>query len=244
MRHLTVNATGGLLVAVTLLVAAGCVRQKIEIAPEDTTGKAPSGMVPVRGIDADEVWAKAGINLARYNRILIAPPDLQFRAVKRVGPGKLASDYPVADDDRQRLADTFSAALREALAGSRRFSIVESSGPGVLLLNTNLTDIVSHVAPDEPGREQIYVDVLGSARLTLALADAETGERLAEATERRAEADPFDDPQRLSAASTVNSVTAWAEIRRSARRLATAVARTLDQLHTQGRMPGSGDSPP
>ena len=91
------------------------------------------------------------------------------------------------------------------------------------------------IGTEEPGRNEIFLDEVGRATLVVELQDAQGGEILARAVDRRA-ADPVDSTG--TNVSRVTSVQAWTEVRRLARRWASIVTQRIDQLHTRGRMPG------
>jgi Protein of unknown function (DUF3313) len=225
-----------------LALAAGCSAPAPVV---DTNAPAWDGMVPVRDSGLKEAWIKPDIDLSRYEQMLLLPVEVQFRAVR---PAALSAvgrsqdrEFPLSPADQQRLVDTVTEVFREELAKSRHLALVTESGPGVLLVRTSLLDIVSKVPPEEPGRSEIYLDEVGAATLVLELQDAQSGETLARAVDRRA-ADPVD--ANGTNVSRVTSVQAWTEVRRVARRWASLVTQRIDQLHTRGRMPGQDPAKP
>lgn len=225
-----------------LALAAGCSAPAPVI---DAGAPTYDGMVPVRDPGLKEAWLKPDIDLSRYEQMLLLPVEVQFRAVR---PAALSAvgrsqdrEFPLSPADQQRLVDTVTGVFREELAKSRHLALVTESGPGVLLVRTSLLDIVSKVPPEEPGRSEIYLDEVGAATLVLELQDAQSGETLARAVDRRA-ADPVDYTG--TNVSRVTSVQAWTEVRRVARRWASIVTQRIDQLHTRGRMPGQDPAKP
>lgn len=233
-------STGALLAACAALAACSAPTPAM-----DPDGPTYDGMVPVRDSGMKEAWVKPDINLASYRRILLLPIDVQFRAIRpAAGTGLYRSqdrEFPLRDVDKQRLVDTVTEVFREELAKSRTMTLTTESGPDVLLVRTSLLDIVSKVPPEGAGRSEIFLDEVGEATLVLELQDAQSGETLARAVDRRA-ADPVDYTG--TNVSRVTSVQAWAEVRRVARRWAGTVTQRLDQLHTRGRMPGQDPAEP
>lgn len=197
------------------------------------------GMVPLRDSGMKEAWIKPDINLSTYQRMLLLPVEVQFRAVRPAAGTTLArtqdTEFPLRDVDKQRLVDTVTAVFREELAKSRHLALTTEAGPDVLVVRPSLLDIVSRVPPEPSARYDLFLDEVGEATLVLELQDSLSGETLARAVDRRA-ADPVDDLN--SNVSRVTSVTAWTEVRRVARRWASIVTQRIDQLHTRGRMPG------
>jgi hypothetical protein len=211
----------------------------------DTEAPTYDGMVPVRDSGMKEAWVKPDIDLSRYERMLLLPVEVQFRAVR---PAALSAvgrsqdrEFPLRPVDQQRLVDIVTEVFREELAKSRHLALVTEPGPDVLMVRASLLDIVSKVPPEEAGRSEIFLDEIGAATLVLELQDSQSGETLARAVDRRA-ADPVDYTG--TNVSRVTSVTAWTEVRRVARRWASTVTQRIDQLHTRGRMPGQDPAGP
>lgn len=235
MRHSTSGrALAAGLVAGLLVVACTPTTPVIE-----TGGPTFDGMVPVRDSGLEEAWAKPDIDLGAYRQLLLAPVELQFRAVRpaagtAVGRSQ-AKEFPINATDRQRFADLVTEVFREELGKSRTMTLATAPGPDVLVVHVALQDIVSRLPPEEAGRSEIYLDKVGEATLVLELKDAESGETLARAVDRRA-ADPVDDPG--TTVTRVTTVTAWSEVRRVARRWASTVTTRIDQLQSRGRSPG------
>lgn len=233
---------------VTGTVLAACLAVTACTPPEPLIqADAPTydGMVPVRDSGLQEAWVKPDINLSSYERLQLLPVEVQFRAVRPTAGTTLGrsrdTEFPLRDVDKQRLVDTVTEVFREELAKSRHLTLTTGPGPDVLVVRTSLLDIVSKVPPEEPGRNEIFLDQVGEATLVLELQDSLSGETLARAVDRRA-ADPVDGIG--TNVSRVTSVTAWTEVRRVARRWASTVTRRIDQLHTRGRMPGQDPAQP
>jgi len=206
----------------------------------DMEGETYDGMVPVRDSGMKEAWVKPDINISSYKHVLLLPAEMQYRAVRPTAGSGLSrsttTEFPISPANQKRLVDTVTEVFREELAKSRTLTLTDQPGPDVLLVRISLLDIVSKVPPEGPGRTEIYLDEVGAATLVLELQDSMSGETLARAVDRRA----ADRPDTLSgpgSVSRVTTVTAWSDVRRVARRWASAVTRRIDQLHTRGRMP-------
>lgn len=223
---------------VAILAVAACAARNPAILNDGATD---GGMLPVRDSGMKEAWVKPDINFGSYRHILLLPTEVQFRTVRPgAGTGLTRSrdhEFPVSPADSQRLVDTFNEIAREELATSRHLTLTDTPGPDVLLVRISLQDIVSRVPPEGPGRTDVYLDEIGAATLVLELQDGSSREVLARTVERRV-ADPVDGLDGPGTVSRVTAVTVWSEVRRAARRFAAGVTRRIDQLHTQGRMPG------
>ncbi len=204
-------------------------------------GSADGSMLPVRDSGMKEAWVRPDVNFSSYRQILLLPTDVQFRAVRPGAGNDLARsrdrEFPVPPADRQRLVDIFNEVAREELGTSRHLTLTDARGPDVLLVKISLLDVISRVPPEGPGRTDVYLDEIGAATLVLELQDGTSGATLARAVERRT-ADPVDGLDGPGRVSRVTSVTVWSEVRRTARRFATAATRWIDQLQPRGRMTG------
>lgn len=230
------------------ILLAACIALGACAAPApviDSDAPTWDGMVPVRDAGLKEAWVKPDINLASYERMVLLPIEVQFRAVRPTAGTTLYRsqdrEFPLSTADQKRLVDTVTEVFREELAKSRHLALVTEAGPDVLVVRTSLLDIVSKVPPEVAGRNEIFLDEVGEATLVLELQDSQSGETLARAVDRRA-ADPVDYGD--TNVSRVTSVEAWTEVRRVARRWASTVTRRIDQLHTRGRMPGQDPARP
>lgn len=222
-----------LLTALLATGTGGCTRPGTVPLPE---GANYDGLVPIEVAGLKNAWAKPDIDLAGYSRMRLAPVEVQFRAT-RPGAGSpmrrsQEREFPLSPANQQKLVDTVTEIFREELAKSRRLSLTEDTGADVLLVRTSLIDIVSRVPPEGPGREDFYLDEVGEATLVVEIQDAESGELLARAVDRRA-ADPPSGTGGTSNLTWTTSVTAWSEVRRLARRWGTVVTRRIDELHSR-----------
>lgn len=207
----------------------------------DTSGETYDGMVPVRDSGMKEAWVKPDIDISGYQKMQLLPIEVQYRAV-RPGTGTSrsrsnATEFPISPANQERLTTMVTEVFREELAKSRTLALATGPGPDVLLVRVSLLDVVSKVPPEGPGRTEIFLDEVGAATLVLELKDSMSGETLARAVDRRAAETP-DGIRGIGTVARTNSVTAWSDVRRVARRWASAVTRRIDQLHTRGRMPG------
>ncbi len=236
LRQSSFRARTLILLLLTLGIAACGARTVVsrsDVAPDW------EGLIPVAHGGTRLEWIRPGLDLRGYDRLLVMPAELRFRAVRASAPPRTASttEFPITPANRERLARTVDEILTEELARSR-LSRADAPGPGVLALKVTLADIVSRVPPEEPGRSQIYLDRVGEATLVSEIHDSLSGELLARSVERREARAPGDLGSRLLT-SEANPVTAWSEVRRVVRRWARQAREGLDALHAAH---GSGDA--
>ena len=186
-------------VAIPAAIALACVGLMAACATTQQTGAAqPSGFLgdysqlqSGRGDQAQLLYIHLDADFSRYSKVLIDPVT-----VWRAGDSRLAE---LPEDEAQRLADYFAAALRREIA--REFELATSPGPGVLRIRAAITevsgsnvalDIASTVLP--PVRAISAIKRLatgthafvGRASIEIEILDAESGERLVAAVDERA----------------------------------------------------------
>jgi hypothetical protein len=210
------------------LVVAGCASPPPRIATGPDAETTHDGLVRVDHSRFQQAWVDPTIDLAGYGRILVGPPQFQYRAARDLSQSAArrssTSEFAISETNRQRLETTANEIFREELAASKRFTVTDAPGPDVLIVRSGLLDIVSRVPPEVSGRGDIYLDRVGEATLVLELVDSMSGEVLARAAERRA-AERAGDMAMVS-----SSVTTWNEVRRLLRRWAVRLREGLDSF--------------
>ena len=187
------------------------------------------GLVEVKGV-FKQTLINPNVDLGEYTKIMIVPAEFEFRAVKGNPRSTLAytrstkSEFPMTEREKERAVKTITEAFEKEFAKSN-LQIVEEPGDDVLILRGGFFDIVNKVPPEMIGAGETYVRSAGQATLFVEALDSQTGEVLYRAGERnevhRAGRDLFH----------ANSVTANAEVRRWASRLARKMVKGLEQAH-------------
>jgi hypothetical protein len=216
-------------VTLSTLVALGALGISAAVA-------APASDQPpkVRNPRLEVQWANPDIHPAPFDRVMLAPIELEFRPVEPmagpVGTSSTRTEFPVPEQSRERIARDFDEIFREELADNRRYTLTDRPGPGVLLVRPALRDIVSRVPPEEPiGASKVYVDTVGEATLVVDFIDAATGQVLGAAADRRT-AEPAGSIGTFGAVRA-NSVGTGFEVRRLAHRWATSLESRIEQLY-------------
>ncbi|MCE7897197.1 MAG: DUF3313 family protein [Gammaproteobacteria bacterium PRO8] len=216
-----------------LLVSLGAASIALAAAPSTPSEKS----LDVRNPRLEVQWA-SDARPAPFTQVLLAPVELQFREVPSLaGPPGMPgtrSEFPVNERDREALARDANRILREELAKSTHFTLVDQAAAGVLVLQPALRDIVSKVPPEEPpGRSTVLLDSAGEATLVVTLVDGASGQVLGSASDRRdAEGSSgYDD----FGAIRSNSVAVGQEVRRVLRRWGMSLERRVEQLYFAAR---------
>jgi hypothetical protein len=216
------------LVLLTLAVIAvnGCASSHvIDAGPEAQISY--DGLVRVDSSRVENFWARPDIDYASYTKIVLADPEIEFRAPSRSDTvGGSTEEFPLSEADQQSLVLTVKGIFLEELADNRYFTFVEDRGPDVLTLDVRLLDFVAlvpkRIDPDDPSF--VYFSSAGEMTLVVEAHDSITGEILARAVERRAAG---------IAAEGIHSSrrNGWAEINPLARHWAEIIRERLDQIH-------------
>jgi hypothetical protein len=220
------------LVALLTAVQSGA-KPKIQTGPAAEITH--DGLTRVDRSVMDLAWVKADLDLHGYDKLMLAGVEMAFREVDAKGgyyrPGRSdQTEFPISAESRAKLREVFGQTFREELGKSKRYTLTDKPGPGVLVLVGTLIDIVSAVPPDNaPGRYEVYLRSVGEATLVLELRDSVTNEVLARVADRRAAAT-------AGYPINANPVTAWSEVGRLARSWATLLRNRLDQVTTVGEM--------
>ncbi len=216
------------LVLTAIVIASGCVSKPPSFQEGPDAELSFDGLVRIDHSAFQRVWADPEADLAGYTKILPMKANIDFRAVKSSAGSSMRSssetEFPINDNNRDKLVDTIGEILREEVSGNKRFSIVDKPAQDTLILSVSLLDIVSNVPPDRVGRSDIYLSRVGEITIVLELKDSLSGETLLRAAERSA-------VERVgNQGMLANSVTTWAEVRRLARRWGTKIRTGLESL--------------
>lgn len=185
------------------------------------------GLHKVDNSQADEAWAKPGLDLSKYTKIMTASAGIEYRPVKDRGNSsyvrRQGGPYFIDEESRDDFEGLVKTVFDEELDKIERFEIVTEPGPDTLLVAGGLLDVVSYVPPDlVGGRSEVFLSSIGEATLVLELRDSETGAILARSVDRRA-AETMGGSMTRS-----NSVTNKSEVRRLIRFWATRLRESLD----------------
>ena len=119
------------------------------------------------------------------------------------------------------------------LERSKLFQVVDTVGPGTLIVRTGVLDIVSNVPPSFTGTAKVYLSDIGEATLLFELIDASTGVIQARAAERRR----IQPPGRLHEVSTVPASPArvWSEVQRWAANAGRDLLKALEKARKKAQ---------
>ena len=213
---------------VTLLVF-GCATSTPTIDTGPDAEVTFDGLHEIKGGTADKSWARPDMDLSQYSKIRLQGAGIEYRPGGEAGRTSMARSrggpYEVTDKQKERLRQVVAEAFLDELGKSEKYTLVNESGPDVLLVRGALLDVVSYVPPEAVGgRVDVYLSSIGEATLVLEVRDSITEAILARAVDRRAAEDMGGMMQES------NRVTNTSEVRRLAKRWASLLRTRLDEF--------------
>jgi len=207
--------------AASVLVLAGCAASTPTIDTSPEAEVTFDGLHEVKGGSADQSWARPGVDLSQYSKIMLQGAGIEYRPGGESGRSFSARSrggpYEVTEQQKAGLRAIVGEVFLAELSKSEHFTIVSEPGPDVLLVRGTILDVVSYVPPEPIGPGAIYLSKVGEATLVLELRDSITDAILARAVDRGV----AEDMTRVSKSSTVTNtamvkrlVGSWARLLR------------------------------
>ncbi len=181
-----------------------------------------------------ETWVRPDADMSRFDRLYLWDSLFQFREGGHSASGTEISrsreegPFAVRKEDQEQFKKLVRKTVSTVLAGSKRFDLVDTVGPGTLLVRPAILDIVSNVPPNVAGtRTNVYLTSVGEATIVFELIDAETGVIQARVGERRR----IQAPGRMHQVNTqpANSATIWNDVKLWANDVAQTLRRELEK---------------
>jgi hypothetical protein len=210
------------MMAAALALMAGCAGSSPTLDTTDEAEMSYDGLYPVKGGTADQAWAREGVDLSQYSKIMLQGVGIEYRPGGETGRLYRANSrddhYEISASQKERLQELVRSTFLEELGRSEHFTIVNEPGPDVLQIRGGLLDVVSYVPPDPIGRTEIYLSRVGEATLVLEIRDSVTDAVFVRAVDRRAAEDTargFVESNRVQNRSEVRRmVQVWARLLR------------------------------
>ena len=149
-----------------------------------------SGLVKVKNKTVDLLYKRPDATLAKYNKVILKPIDVQFS--KNFDPGQGSVLYKMNPPDREKikteLAEQFAKVFQKELEEKGGYPVVTESGADVLEMRAAIVNLYIN-APDvsmqTAGRVKTYSADAGEMTLVMELRDSVSGAILAQAYDRR-----------------------------------------------------------
>jgi hypothetical protein len=203
------------------------VQEDIDQVVEERYGHLEKGKTGFR-----ETWVNPNTDWTTFDKLYLWDAEFQFRDV---GPARRTRstmmntrqrEFGISDEDRLKFEEVVSDIFVEEIQKARNFALVDVIGPNTLIIRGAVLDIISRVPPESIGMVDVYLASVGEATLVLELIDVTNGEVAAVVAERRAFQSHGGN---IDMATRATSATAWAEVRRWARREAVTLRKELEK---------------
>jgi len=219
-----------LLLTVVVFLAAGVVLAQDE---KEVTGS--DDLVKQKSSQFQEVWVQPDADISKYSKLYLWNSIFQFRDVSdnnvnRTTTAMMRGDqghFTIAEEDQEKFKKLVIDVVVKELGRSKQFEIVDTVGPGTLLIRAAVLDIVSNVPPNVGRSANVHLNSMGEATFVFELIDADTGVIQARTADRRY-IQPPSAMNTVSSAPT-NSATAWNYVEMWAQDQAMTLRRALDK---------------
>ena len=221
---------------VTSCFAAAVLAASLSHAQGATPGVEVTGgdqLVEKKGAFA-ATWVRPDADISRYSKLYLWEPEFKFREGGETSAGTtskmLSGDsgpFAIRPEDRERFKQLVRDAFVAELARSKMFEVVDTVGPGTLIVRAGFVDITSNVPPNVSRYGNVHLAAVGEATIFFELIDASTGVIQARAGERRL-IQPEARMRGVNSAPT-NSATVWRDVELWAHEQARALRQALEK---------------
>ena len=220
---------------IACLFAVICLVAGIAPAQEKTEVTGSEDLVKQKSSQFQEMWVNPDADISKYSKLYLWNSIFQFRdvsdnKVNRTTTSMLRGDqghFTVPPEEQEKFKKLVIDVVVKEIGRSKQFDIVESVGPGTLLIRAAVLDIVSNVPPDVGRSANVHLNSMGEATFVFELIDAETGVIQVRTADRRY-IQPPSAMNTVNAAPT-NTATAWKYVEMWAQDQAMTLRRQLDK---------------
>lgn len=211
----------------TLIVATALAVAACGPMPADVAGDLSyEGLERVDARRLDIAFVRPGVSFNSYDGLQLGEPELAFRT-----PERSERQFPLTPEQKARFRDLLATSFSKEFSDTEELQLRNESGPGVLVLNVRVQDIVATIPPrgiGMAGRASIALEAVGEATLVLELRDSETNEILARAVDARA-------VEGIAITIDGQPITRWEDVERLCAQWAIVARRGLETLVNEER---------
>jgi len=138
-----------------------------------------------------ETYVNMHADFTQYTKLYLGDAYFDYRDAGRAQNYRTSvyttsrkGTFGISEADRKKFEEIVDEAFTKELTKGKRFKIVDSLGPGTIIMRGAVVDIVSRVPPEFVGRSEVYLSTVGEATLIMEFLDGQTGEVLARIAER------------------------------------------------------------
>ena len=213
--------------AIVILSMAGCASQPpiLDMSPDAEITF--DGLREIEHPTTDKAWAKPGLQLSGYSKIMIQSAGIEYRPGGETSRSSIAisrgGEFALTEKTKARFREIVGEVFLDELAKSEKFTLVNEPGQDVLIVRGALLDVVSYVPPDRIGRSDVYLSQIGAVTLVLEIRDSMTDAIYIRAVDRDAIGGNSVVQESSRPANT-------AEVKQTVRRWARLVRTNLDSF--------------
>jgi hypothetical protein len=141
---------------------------------------AEEGLKPVKITGLDHVYARPGINLSAYDKVMLDPVEVSF--AKSVKPDRAGGPITAGEKQeiRSQLGKIFQEELEKELTRAHGYVLVTHADTDVLRIRAEIRDLyINAPAVPSSGPTRPYAVSVGEMQLVAELRDAPTGALIA-----------------------------------------------------------------
>ena len=221
-----------------LLFVAAALMTGVSSAQQESAADAAMGvddLVRTKG-RFKETWVRPGADFSQYGKLDARRPEFQYRDVGEAKGSQSTTamlrqgekPYAFTEESKQRFEAVVIETFAREMRRSKVLEVVDAEGPGTLVFQARLLDVVRNVPPDFMGSGDIYVSAVGQADLVLDVIDSETGAILLRFMEPRCRIQPQDRLYEVGSVPAYSN-TAFAEVERWARWVARDARKDIEK---------------
>ena len=219
-----------------MLIAVSCLLVGIVSAEEpqqQVTGS--EDLVKQKSSQFQELWVNPDADMSKYGKLYLWNSVFQFRDVGDTNVNRTTTamlrnyqdHFAVPEEDQEKFKKLVVEVVVKEIGRSKQFDVVDTVGPGTLLIRAAVLDIVSNVPPNVGRQANVHLSSMGEATFVFELIDAETGVIQVRTADRRY-IQPPSAMNTVNAAPT-NSATTWNYVELWAQDQAMTLRRELDK---------------
>lgn len=222
-KRLSGSALGGF--AMVTILVGGCAQTPVlDMSPGAEVTF--DGLHEIKHATAHKAWAKPGIDLSGYTKIMLQGAGIEYRPggeTRRRPVRSSSNEFALSEEQKAGFREIVAEVFISELGKSEKFTLVNAPAADALIVRGALLDVVSYVPPEPIGRGDVYLSEVGAVTLVLEIRDSTTDAIYVRAIDRDAIG---DDGMMQQSNRPMNR----SEVRQTIRRWASLLRRRLDSF--------------
>lgn len=149
----------------------------------------PDGLEPFQSFRVKEAYAKPDLDLSGYDKVALDFASISYERPPRYSrqrpvPQLTVGEYRLSPSEQRWMARQFRDVFSRVLGANEGLETTSEYGPGVLLVQAHVVDLLVEVPGRSTGAETNFTSGTAYFTMMLDLRDAETGEPLVRIADR------------------------------------------------------------